>query len=56
MKKLRILAEARQEFADALRYYRRHAPAFAEASLLGQSKEASKKPPPEEAAWTRQIA
>jgi len=34
MKKLRVLAEARQEFADALRYYRRQAPAFAEALAL----------------------
>jgi plasmid stabilization system protein ParE len=34
MKKLRILAEARQEFADALRWYRRQAPAFAEALAL----------------------
>ena len=31
MKKLRELAEARQEFADALHYYRRQAPAFAHA-------------------------
>ena len=34
MKKLRVLAEARQEFADALRWYRRQAPAFAEALAL----------------------
>jgi len=34
MKQLRVLAEARQEFADALRYYRRQAPAFAEALAL----------------------
>jgi hypothetical protein len=34
MKKLRVLAEARKEFADALRYYRRQAPAFAEALAL----------------------
>ncbi len=34
MKKLRVLAEARREFADALRYYRRQAPAFAEALAL----------------------
>jgi plasmid stabilization system protein ParE len=34
MKKLRVLNEARQEFADALRYYRRQAPAFAEALAL----------------------
>ena len=34
MKQLRLLAEARQEFADALRYYRRQAPAFAEALAL----------------------
>lgn len=34
MKKLRVLAEARQEFADALRWYRRRAPAFAEALAL----------------------
>ena len=34
MKKLRVLAEARQEFADALRWYRGKAPAFAEALAL----------------------
>jgi plasmid stabilization system protein ParE len=34
MKKLRVLAEARQEFADALRWYRSKAPAFAEALAL----------------------
>ena len=34
MKKLRVLAEARQEFADALRWYRAKAPAFAEALAL----------------------
>jgi len=34
MKKLRVLAEARQEFSDALRWYRRQAPAFAEALAL----------------------
>ena len=31
MKTLRVLDEARHEFADALRYYRRQAPAFAQA-------------------------
>ena len=30
----RSISEARQEFADALRYYRRQAPAFAEALAL----------------------
>lgn len=34
MKKLRVLAEARQEFVNALRWYRRQAPAFAEALAL----------------------
>ena len=34
MKKLRVLAEARREFADALRYYRSQAPAFAEVLAL----------------------
>ncbi|MGB5367740.1 MAG: hypothetical protein WBM75_06530 [Polyangiales bacterium] len=34
MKKLRVLGEARREFADALRYYRRQAPAFAEVLAL----------------------
>jgi len=34
MKKLRVLAEARQEFTDALRWYRGQTPAFAEVLAL----------------------
>jgi hypothetical protein len=42
MKRLRVLAEARQELTDALRWHTRQAPGFAERSVFtGSSPDAA---------------